>query len=57
MSTLLELAPRDAGEAPVAVAVEFPEGSSLHDVVACMFTCTPLCNMSDCGVLLADDEV
>lgn len=57
MSTLLELAPRDAGEAPGDVNVEFPEGATLNENVACYITCTILCGRSDCGHPMADDEV
>jgi hypothetical protein len=57
MTALLELAPRDAGEATREVDVEFPEGVSLIENVACFFTCTPVCGTSDCGPFQADDEV
>lgn len=57
MTTLLELAPRDAGEAPREVNVEFPEGVTLNENVACVYTCTILCQLSDCGGLLVDDEI
>jgi hypothetical protein len=41
MEALLELAPRDAGVDPGDLDVEFLEGRSLHDIVACEATCGP----------------
>ena len=57
MTTLLELAPRDAGEAAREVDVEFPAGISLNENVACFITCTILCGTSDCGPSRVDDEI
>ncbi|WP_163513452.1 hypothetical protein [Fodinicola acaciae] len=39
MEALLELAPRDAGTDPGEPDVEFLEGRSLHDIVACEASC------------------
>ncbi|GAB3428260.1 hypothetical protein [Flindersiella endophytica] len=57
MTALFELAPRDAGEATREVDVEFPEGVSLNENVACYLTCTIGCGTSDCWPFQADDEV
>ncbi|WP_169313843.1 hypothetical protein [Stackebrandtia nassauensis] len=57
MTTLLELAPRDAGDVVADVDVEFPQGVGMNENVACFLTCTVLCGTSDCGGLLVDDEI
>lgn len=58
MTALLELAPRDAGTAPGEVNVEFLEGTSLHEIVACSITCTVQCHWTEAtGVPSADDDI
>jgi len=57
MTALLELAPRDAGAIPDEIHVDFVEGTTLHEVVACMQSCTLACNWSDSSHFAAEDEI
>lgn len=57
MTTLLELAPRDAGDAVPDVDVEFSRGVGMNENVVCFLTCAVVCGTSDCGGLLVADEI
>lgn len=57
MTALLELAPRDAGVAPPELNVEFREGATLHEISACMLTCTLACHMTENSVIPSPDDV
>ncbi|MFI6504912.1 hypothetical protein [Nonomuraea typhae] len=58
MRALLELAPRDAGNAPPEAGVEFLEGATLHEIAACWLTCTLECRNTENSVVpSADDAV
>ena len=56
MTALLELAPRDAGTAPPEFEVEFREGTTLHEIAACIVTCTLDCHNTENSVVPSADD-